>query len=64
LPGYEERGSSLAKIRKILGVSMLILSFVNALADSFGVNKRMHGRNAIGGSIIIIERWRLSCRIV
>ena len=36
---------------------------MNILANSFGVNERRLGRNAIGGSIIIIERLRRSCRI-
>jgi hypothetical protein len=37
------------KIRKILGLSILILSFVSTLANSFVVNKRLPGRNAIAG---------------
>jgi hypothetical protein len=39
-----------------------IPSFVNTMANSCGVNERALGRNAIGGSIIIIERLRPSCR--
>ena len=52
------------KIRIILGIWIRILSFVNTLANSFGVNEPRRGRNAIGGSTIIIERLRRSCRIV
>jgi hypothetical protein len=37
--------------------------FVSILANSSGTNKRMHGRNAIGGSISIIKRSRRGCRI-
>jgi hypothetical protein len=40
------------------------LSFVNILANSSGLNKRMRGTNVIGGSIIIIERLRRSFRII
>ena len=47
----------------ILDISIRILSFVNTLANSSGVNKRMLGRNVIGGSIITIERSRPTCRI-
>ena len=47
-----------AKTRVILGISIRILSFVNILANSFGVNKPMRGRNAISGSTTIIERLR------
>ena len=36
MPGYEERDFSLEKIRTIAGISMLILLFVNTLANSFG----------------------------
>jgi len=32
---------------------MLILSFVNTLANNSGFNKRTAGRNAIGGSIMV-----------
>jgi hypothetical protein len=60
----EEQDSSLGKIRIILGVSIPILSFANTLANIFGVNKRMYGRNVIDGSFIIIEGLRHSCRIV
>jgi hypothetical protein len=38
-------------------------SFVNILANSCGVYKRMLGRNAIVDSIIIIERWHHSYQI-
>src|SRR6516164_4912039 len=43
---------------------MLTLSFANTLANSCGVNKRMRGRNVIGGSITTIERLRRSSPIV
>ena len=52
------------KIPTILDIWIRILSFVNTLANSFGVNEPRLGRNAIGGSITIIERLRPSCRIV
>ena len=52
------------KIRTILEISIPIHSSVNTLANSFGVNESRLGRNAIGGSIIIIERLRPGCRIV
>jgi hypothetical protein len=35
---------------------------VNTLANRFGVNEPRRGRNAISGSIIIIERLRPSCQ--
>ena len=63
LPGYEEQDSLPAKIRTIPGNWIRILSFVNTLANSCGVNKPMLGRNAIGDSIITIERLHRSCRI-
>ena len=43
---------------------MRILLFVSILGNSFAVNERRLGRNAISGCITIIERWRPSCRIV
>ena len=58
------RLSSREKIRTILDISIPILSFVNTLANSSGVDKRMRGRNATGGSFTIIERLRRSCQIV
>jgi hypothetical protein len=33
-------------------------------ATTFGADERMRGKNAIGGFTTIIERSRLSCRIV
>ena len=50
-PGWRRSAQSWA-------YSIRILSFVNTLANSSGVNKQMRGRNAIGGSIIITERLR------
>ena len=47
-----------------MGISIRILSFVNTLANSSGVDKRMRGRKAIDGFIIITERLRRSCRIL
>ena len=41
---------------------MRILSFVNTMANSYGVSERMPGRNAIDGSITIIKRLRRRCR--
>ena len=41
-----------------------ILWFVNTLANSSGVSKPGRGRNAIGGSFIIIKHLRRSCRII
>jgi amidase len=38
-----------------VGIWIRILSFVNILVNSFGLNERMLGRNAISDSIIIIE---------
>ena len=52
------------KIPTILGIWIHILSFVNTLANSFGVNEPRLGRNAIGGSIVIIEQSHPSCQIV
>jgi hypothetical protein len=43
---------------------MRIPWFVNILANSFGVNERRLGRNAISGCTSTIERWRPSFRIV
>src|SRR6202011_6194504 len=43
---------------------MRILWFVNTLANSSGVKEARLGRNAISGSLTIIERWRPSFRIV
>jgi thiamine pyrophosphate-dependent acetolactate synthase large subunit-like protein len=40
-----------------------IRSFVNSLANSFGVNEPTPGRNAIGGSSVIIESLHLGYRI-
>ena len=51
------------KIRTILGNWIRILSFVNTLANSSGVNKRMRGKNVTGGCFTIIERLRRSSRI-
>ena len=48
----------------IRGISIRILSFVNTSANNFGVNELRLGRNAIGGSSIIIERLHPNCRIV
>ena len=50
------------KIRTILDIWTHIRSFVNTSANSFGVNELRRGRNAIGGSIIIIERLLPICR--
>ena len=50
------------KIRTILGIWIRILWFVNTLANSCRVNEPRLGRNAIGGSIIIIERLRPTAR--
>ena len=55
LPDLEEPNSSLPKILTIPSIWMHILSFVNTLANSFGVNGPRRGGNAIGGSMIIIE---------
>jgi hypothetical protein len=43
---------------------MLIRSFVNTLANSFGGYEWIPGRNAIGASSIIIERLPPSCQVV
>jgi hypothetical protein len=48
----------------ILGIWIRIRWCVNTLANSSGISKRMPGRNAIGGSIIIIERLHPSCQTV
>jgi len=61
-PGLGEQDSLREKIRIILNISIHILSFGNTLASNSVVNKRVRGRNVIGGSIIIIGRLRRSCR--
>ena len=43
---------------------MPILWCANSLANSFEAKRRKHGRNATGGSIIIIEPLRRSCLTV
>ena len=53
-----------AVTRIILGNWIRILSFVNILANSSGVNEARLGRNAISGSFTIIGRLRHSRRIV
>jgi hypothetical protein len=58
LPGYDGQDSLQRKIRIILGNWIRILWFVNILENSCGVNERTPGKNAIGGSTIITERWR------
>ena len=47
-----------------MDILIRILSFVNILANSFEVDGRTLGRNAIGGSVAIIEQLRRSCQIL
>ena len=48
----------------IPGIWTHIPSFVNTLANSFGVSELRPGRNAIGGSMVIIEQLRPTYQIV
>ena len=64
MPDSGERDSSLPKIPKILGIWILILSFVNTLANSFRVKEPRLGENATGVSAITTEPLCPSCQIL
>jgi hypothetical protein len=55
-----QKKRSWVRIRKILGFSIFILSFVSTLANSFVVNKRMPGRDAIAGDNLLDTCARIS----